>query len=153
MTQENESVVVQVSRVSPGGTNLPLPMKATAGAAGVDLVADAIALLRVGKVTCVPTGIMIAIPQGWEGQVRARSGLAKKYGIALANGVGTIDSDYRGELTILLINLGNKDLRIARGDRIAQLILAPVVNIEWQETETLTETVRGKNGFGSTGRK
>lgn len=153
MTKENEKITVQVSRVARGVKQLPLPTKATEGSAGVDLLATVATLVRVGKVTSVPTGIRIAIPKGWEGQVRARSGLAKKYGIALANGVGTIDSDYRGELTILLINLGKEDLQITEGERIAQLILAPVVSIEWEEIGELPDTVRGSGGFGHTGRK
>lgn len=100
----------------------------------------------------LPTGIAIELPEGYEAQVRPRSGLAIKHGITILNSPGTIDSDYRGEIKVILINLGNEDFVVRRGDRIAQLVIAPVVRVQWEEVEELTESLRGPNGFGSTGR-
>ncbi len=135
----------------PHGQDLPLPAYATAGAAGMDVVsAEDVTLPSMGR-HAVATGLALAIPEGFEVQVRPRSGLALKHGISLPNTPGTIDSDYRGELKIILINLGAEAFEIKRGDRIAQLIIAPVQLGRMIEVETLDETVRGVGGFGSTG--
>ncbi|MFO1189752.1 MAG: dUTP diphosphatase [Alphaproteobacteria bacterium] len=136
------------------GANLPLPAYATAQAAGLDLLAangDDV-VLAPGARTLVPTGIAIALPDGFEAQIRPRSGLAARNGITLLNSPGTIDADYRGEIQVLMINLGQEPFTVSRGMRIAQMVVAPVSRLEWCETETLPETQRGKGGFGSTGR-
>lgn len=139
------------------GEDLALPAYQTTGAAGLDLVsavaADAPLILAAGKTCLVPTGLTIEIPQGYEGQIRPRSGLAYKNGITVLNAPGTIDSDYRGELKVLLINHGAVAFSIERGMRIAQLIIAPVVQIRWHthESNTPTDTVRSTGGFGSSG--
>jgi dUTP pyrophosphatase len=133
------------------GQGLPLPAYETAGAAGMDLRAAEGITLRPGARCLVPTGIAIALPHGFEAQVRPRSGLAVKHGITVLNAPGTIDSDYRGEVKVPLINLGQEDFIIARGDRIAQIVIAPVTRAGWNELETLDETARGAGGFGSSG--
>lgn len=136
---------------------LPLPAYATPGSAGMDLYAALTesepATMAPGARALIPTGIRLHIPPGYEGQVRARSGLALKYGIGLVNAPGTIDSDYRGELRILLINLGDEPFTISRGDRIAQVVVAPVTRAELivVPTDELDNTLRGTGGFGSTG--
>ncbi len=140
----------------PHGRDLPLPAYETAGAAGMDLPAavaeDAPLTLKSGERALVPTGFIIAIPDGYEGQVRPRSGLALKHGITCLNTPGTIDCDYRGELKVILINHGHEDFVITRGMRIAQLVIAPVTQIPPVETDNLPETtIRGTGGFGSTG--
>ena len=139
----------------PGTDDLPLPDYATAGAAGMDLraavPADNPLLLRPGQRALVPTGLRFAIPDGFEAQIRPRSGLALKYGIGMVNAPGTIDSDYRGPVGVLLINFGDAPFLISRGDRIAQIVFAPVARAEWIEVETLEITERGAGGFGSTG--
>jgi dUTP pyrophosphatase len=140
--------------VLPHGEGLELPAYATEGAAGCDLraaVAESLTLLPGGR-TLVPTGIAVAIPEGFEGQVRMRSGLAVKHGLALLNGPGTIDSDYRGEIRVVLANLGSEPATISRGDRIAQLVIAPVARAKFERVDTLPDTRRGGGGFGSTGR-
>ncbi|MFM8753586.1 MAG: dUTP diphosphatase [Phenylobacterium sp.] len=135
--------------------DLPLPAYETAGAAGMDLRAavpeEAPLVLRPGARTAVPTGLAFALPVGFEAQVRPRSGLALKSGVTVANAPGTIDQDYRGELKVLLINLGEEDFVIRRGDRVAQLVIAPVVQAAWREVGGLDATDRGAGGFGSTG--
>jgi len=130
-----------------------LPAYETKGSAGMDIRAflENPMILLPGEVKLIPTGLTMELPLGYEAQIRARSGLALKYGIALANGVGTIDSDYRGELGVLLINLGKQAFEINDGDRIAQLIIAKYERITWNEKETLSETERGSGGFGHTG--
>jgi dUTP pyrophosphatase len=134
---------------------LPLPAYETSGAAGMDLRAavpdEEPMILRPGSRAMVPTGLTFALPQGFEAQVRPRSGLAAKAGVTCLNTPGTVDSDYRGEVKVILINLGEDDFTIRRGDRIAQMIIAPVVQAEWREVESLDETARGAGGFGSTG--
>ncbi|MFD2264772.1 dUTP diphosphatase [Lacibacterium aquatile] len=139
----------------PHNADLPLPAYATAGAAGMDLAAavDAPVTLAPGARTLVPTGLAVAIPEGFEGQVRPRSGLAAKNGVTVANAPGTIDWDYRGEVKVILINLGPDPFVIERGMRIAQLIIAPVSQVAVVEVEDLDATVRGVGGFGSTGVK
>ncbi len=146
--------VVPIVRL-PHGADLPLPAYETAGAAGMDLRAavpqDEPLTLSPGARFAVPTGLAFALPQGFEGQVRPRSGLAAKQGVTCLNTPGTIDADYRGEVKVILINLGAEDVHIRRGDRIAQLVIAPVVQAAWAEVESLDETARGAGGFGSTG--
>lgn len=141
---------VQVKRLAHA-QDLPLPAYATAGAAGMDVVAAENVVIAPGARHPVATGLALAIPEGFEIQVRPRSGLALKHGITVPNTPGTIDSDYRGELKVLLINHGAEPFIIARGDRVAQLVLAPVMQAVWQEVADLDETVRGTGGFGSTG--
>jgi dUTP pyrophosphatase len=136
---------------------LPLPAYETNGAAGMDLRAavaeDAPRVIKPGARFMVPTGLAFAVPAGFEAQVRPRSGLAAKAGVTCLNTPGTIDSDYRGEVKVILINLGEEDFTIRRGDRIAQLVIAPVVQASWGLTTSLDETTRGAGGFGSTGAK
>jgi dUTP pyrophosphatase len=145
---------VEVHRL-PHGQDLPLPAYESAGAAGMDLraaVADGDpAVLRPGARAVVPTGLAIALPRGFEAQVRPRSGLALRSGVVPLNTPGTIDSDYRGEVKVILINHGAEDVTIRRGDRIAQLVIAPITQAQWTEVENLDETSRGEGGFGSTG--
>ena len=139
----------------PHGEGLPLPAYETALAAGMDLRAavpdDEPAVLKPGARLAVPTGLAFALPAGFEGQVRPRSGLALKAGVTCLNTPGTIDADYRGEVKVILINLGEEDFTIRRGDRIAQLVIAPVIQGAWREVGSLDETARGAGGFGSTG--
>jgi dUTP pyrophosphatase len=134
---------------------LPLPAYETAGAAGMDLRAavpeNQPLTLRPGARTLVPTGLSIAVPEGYEAQVRPRSGLALKKGVTCLNTPGTIDSDYRGEVSVILANLGEEDFVVRRGDRIAQMVICPVIQARWDEVEDLEETHRGAGGFGSTG--
>ena len=144
------SVKVAVKRL-PHGAGLPLPAYATAGAAGMDVVSAEDVTLAPGARHAVATGLALAIPEGYEIQVRPRSGLALKHGITVPNTPGTIDSDYRGELKVILINHGTEPFVIQRGDRVAQLVLAPVVQAAWDEVEELDATSRGEGGFGSTG--
>jgi dUTP pyrophosphatase len=136
----------------PHGADLPLPSYATVGAAGMDVVAAEELVLSPGARHAVATGLAIAIPHGFEVQVRPRSGLALKHGITCLNTPGTIDSDYRGEVKVILANLGSEPFQIRRGERIAQLVPAPVLPAEFREVESLDETQRGAGGFGSTGR-
>lgn len=135
----------------PHGEGLPLPSRATPYAAGIDLSTAEEFVLWPGDALLVPTGFAIAIPEGFEGQVRPRSGLALKKGLTVLNAPGTIDSDYRGEVMVMLINHGGDPARIKRGDRIAQLVIARHSTAEVVEVEDLGETVRGDAGFGSTG--
>lgn len=145
-----DPVPVRIKRL-PHGHGLGLPAYATSGAAGMDVLSAESVTLKPGQRHAVATGLAMAIPQGFEIQVRPRSGLALKHGISVPNTPGTIDSDYRGELKIILINHGSDEFTIARGDRVAQLVLAPVVQASWDEVEELDETARGEGGFGSTG--
>lgn len=147
-----ERVRIAVKRLAHA-EGLPLPAYATPGAAGLDLAAaiDAPITLLPGERTAVPTGWCLAIPEGYEGQVRPRSGLALRHGIGMVNAPGTIDSDYRGEVKVLLINLGNEPVSIQRGDRIAQLVIAPVASATLHEAEVLPDSARGSGGFGHTG--
>lgn len=137
----------------PHARGLPLPAYATAGAAGMDLLAAVEAPLVVppGGRALVPTGLQIAVPPGHELQVRPRSGLALRHGIVLPNSPGTVDEDYRGEVQVIVLNTGEAPFTVERGMRIAQAVLAPVLRAEWAEVETLDGTVRGAGGFGSTG--
>lgn len=143
-------VPVLVKRL-PHGEGLPLPAYATDGAAGMDVVAAEDVDLAPGARHAVATGLSVAIPAGYEIQVRPRSGLALKHGVTVPNTPGTIDSDYRGELKVIMINLGADTFAIRRGDRVAQLVLAPVTRGSWLEVDELDATARGEGGFGSTG--
>lgn len=134
------------------GEGLPLPAYATAGAAAMDICAAHPGMLILGEVQMVHTGFAVAVPSGYELQVRPRSGLALKHGVTITNSPGTIDSDYRGEICIILHNLGERTFQFERGDRIAQLVLAPVVQAVCVEVDELDDTIRGTGGFGSTGR-
>lgn len=137
----------------PHGADLPLPRYQSDLAAGLDLLAavDASVVLEPGKRALVPTGLSMSLPAGFEGQVRPRSGLAAKNGVTVLNTPGTIDADYRGEVKVILINLGDEPFVIERGSRIAQMVIAPVLQAEIVEVEELSETARGTGGFGSTG--
>jgi len=145
-------LVVEVVRLRRGPDLLALPRYMTPGSAGMDLLADieADVVLPPGGRQLVATGIAVAIPPGFEGQVRPRSGLALRHGLTLLNAPGTIDADYRGEVQVLLANLGSEPARIRRGDRVAQLVIAPVARATWHETDALPATERGAGGFGST---
>jgi dUTP pyrophosphatase len=145
-------VDIQITRLAHG-RDLPLPEYESAFAAGMDLRAAVSAdlVLMPGARALVPTGIAIALPQGYEAQVRPRSGLALKHGVTVLNSPGTVDSDYRGEIGVVLINLGEASFTVARGDRIAQLVVAPVTQAHWDEVSVLGATARGRGGYGSTG--
>ncbi|WP_369026177.1 dUTP diphosphatase [Qipengyuania sp. RANM35] len=145
-----DPVGVRIKRL-PHGHGLDLPAYATSGAAGMDVLAAENVTIKPGQRHAVATGFAVAIPDGYEIQVRPRSGLALKHGMTVPNTPGTIDSDYRGELKVIMINHGEEAFAIARGDRVAQLVLAPVTQARWSEVEELDETDRGAGGFGSTG--
>lgn len=142
-------------KVLPHGVGLELPSQATAGAAGFDLraaIAEGSSLfIEPGGRDLVPTGIAVAIPQGYEGQVRPRSGLALRFGVTVLNSPGTIDSDYRGEIGVILVNLGGEPFEIRRGDRIAQLVVAATASCKFALVDQLNQSERGSGGFGSTG--
>jgi dUTP pyrophosphatase len=144
------SVRVPIVRLSPGAR---LPERFSAGASGMDLAAAVAEAVRIepGAFHLVPCGIAVAIPSGYEGQVRPRSGLASRHGVTVLNTPGTIDSDYRGEVKVLLINLGRTAFAVEPGMRIAQLVVTPVVQVEWTEAPTLPASTRGSGGFGHTG--
>lgn len=146
----SDPIRVKLRRL-PHGEGLALPAYATHGAAGMDVLAAEDVTLTPGARHAVATGLALAIPAGFEIQVRPRSGLALKHGISVPNTPGTVDSDYRGELKVILINHGAEPFAIRRGDRVAQLVLAPVVQASWEEVADLDETARGAGGFGSTG--
>jgi dUTP pyrophosphatase len=146
------AVTVKLRRVGERGPPLDLPRYMTPGAAGLDLCADEAVELSPGERRLVPTGFSLEIPDGYEGQVRPRSGLAVRHGVGMVNAPGTIDPDYRGEVGVLLVNWGREKVDIARGDRIAQLVIAPVERAELQLVTQLGKTARGGGGFGSTGK-
>jgi dUTP pyrophosphatase len=151
------SAVVKVEiQQLPHGQGLTLPAYQSAHAAGLDLLAavpeDAPVLLAPGKHAMIPTGLTIALPQGFEAQVRPRSGLAARHGVTVLNSPGTVDADYRGEVCVLLINHGDQPFPIRRGERIAQMVIAPVTQVELVPAASLSTTERGSGGFGSTGR-
>lgn len=148
-------VRILVMREAGADASLPLPAYQTAGAAGADLRADLAGreiTLAPGEVRLVPTGLRVEIPHGYEMQVRPRSGLALKHGVTVANAPGTVDSDYRGPLGVILVNLGGEAFTIAHGDRIAQAVIAPVVRASYVMAEALSDSDRAAGGFGSTGR-
>ena len=144
--------VIKIKRLENGG-GIDLPVYATSGAAGMDICAanEADIVLAAGERCAVPTGFAMAIPDGFEAQIRPRSGLALKHGISVANAPGTIDSDYRGEIAVIIINLGNAPFTITRGMRIAQMVIAPVTRGQFAEVADLDGSDRGEGGFGSTG--
>ena len=154
MSLAGMNVTVAVKRLTHAA-DLPLPRYETAGAAGLDLQAaidaDAPLVLKAGARALVPTGLTLALPEGFEAQVRPRSGLALKQGVTLVNSPGTIDSDYRGEIGVILINHGQEDVVVTRGMRIAQLVIAPVIQARMVELDELDQSERGAGGFGSTG--
>ena len=154
MTVAQNEVEVPVQRLA-SGADLPLPTYATAQAAGLDLLAavDGHVVLAPGQRRLIPTGIALALPDGFEAQVRPRSGLALKHGLTILNSPGTIDADYRGEVGVILGNLGDEPVTVTRGERIAQLIVAPVARARLAEVETLPDSARAAGGFGSTGMK
>ena len=141
---------IAVRRLAP---DLPLPAYATAGSAGLDLLAavERDVVLPPGGFAAIPTGIALSLPDGYEAQVRPRSGLALRHGITVLNAPGTVDSDYRGEVAAILINHGKAEFTVSRGMKVAQLVIAPQIRAEWQETDTLDHTGRAAGGFGSTG--
>ena len=149
------AITVELKRM-PHGEGLPLPAYQSADAAGLDLIAaladDKPLTLAPGARGLVPTGLAMALPRGFEGQVRPRSGLAARHGVTVLNSPGTIDADYRGEVSVLLINLGQEPFTIRRGERIAQLVIAPVLQANLTVALELSETIRGAGGYGSTGR-
>lgn len=147
----SDKVTIAVLRLAHGA-DLPLPDYATAGAAGMDVVAAEDVTLAPGARAAIATGFALAIPNGYEVQVRPRSGLALKHGVTCLNTPGTIDSDYRGEVKVILANLGQEPFVVGRGDRIAQLVPAPVLRADLVEVDSLDATTRGAGGFGSTGR-
>jgi dUTP diphosphatase len=146
------AVEVRLRRL-PHGRGLPLPAAQSAGSAGADLRAAVASevVLAPGERRLIPTGLALEIPPGWEGQVRPRSGLAARHGVTLLNAPGTVDSDYRGEVAVVLVNHGGEPFTLKRGDRIAQLVIAPVARVAFVEGEDLSPTARGAGGFGSTG--
>ncbi len=148
------SAVPVALQVLPHGDGLPLPAYATPASAGLDLAAavDAPVMLAPGARRAVPTGIALALPEGYEAQLRPRSGLALRHGITVLNSPGTIDADYRGEIQVILANLGQETVTIARGERIAQLVISPVSRVAWERVADLPPSGRGTGGFGSTGR-
>lgn len=150
----SRTVTVRITK-DPACDDLPLPSYETEHAAGMDLRAAVTEplTLQAGERALVPTGLRIALPEGYEAQIRPRSGLALKHGISLLNTPGTIDADYRGEIRIIMANLGQEPFTVQRGDRIAQMIVAPVTRAAWELCESLDETVRGEGGFGHTGKQ
>ena len=145
-------ISVEIRRL-PNGEDLPLPAYESGGAAGMDLRAAADLRIEPQGRGLVPTGLAISLPQGFEGQIRPRSGLAVKHGVTVLNAPGTVDCDYRGEIKVALINHGEHPFVITRGDRIAQLVVAPVTQIAWREVTLLDATTRGESGFGSSGKR
>lgn len=148
----DDGLCVLVKRARPAEDPLPLPAYESSAAAGLDLRADIDGEIRLrpGQRALVPTGMVFEIPMGFEGQIRPRSGLALRHGVTLLNSPGTVDSDYRGEVGVLLVNLGAEDFTVRRGDRIAQMIVAPVRRVALREVGKLASTERGAGGFGST---
>ncbi len=152
MSEQKSTLTVEVQRET-GCEDLPLPEYQTLGSAGMDLRAavETPLTLAPGKIALVPTGLRIAVPAGYEAQVRPRSGLALKHGVTVLNTPGTVDSDYRGPVNVILCNLGAADFEIRRGDRIAQMVVAQVERIQWKCVVSVDETARGAGGFGHTG--
>jgi dUTP pyrophosphatase len=154
MSHPIRDITVEITRLSKVTLDVPLPSYATEGSAGMDVCAavEGETVLKPGTTSLIPTGFAIALPAGYEAQIRPRSGLAIKHEIGIMNSPGTIDSDYRGEVGIVLTNHGTKDFVVRRGDRIAQMVIARYARVEWSETGSLDETGRGTGGFGHTGR-
>ena len=149
----DEGLRVRILRINPDKTDIPLPTYSTEGSAGMDICAavDADVILPPGETMLIPTGFIIELPPGHEAQVRPRSGLAIKHGLGILNSPGTIDSDYRGEVKIILTNFGKNPYTIRRGDRIAQMIVSTYERVRWEEASSLKESSRGEGGFGHTG--
>jgi dUTP pyrophosphatase len=143
---------VQIAR-EPGCEDLPLPVRMTPGAAGMDLHAAVVepVILEPGERRLISAGFRLALPEGYEAQVRPRSGLAVRHGIGMVNSPGTLDADYRGVVQVILINWGREPFTVSRGDRIAQMVIAPVMRVEWEEAEALPLSERGDGGFGHSG--
>ncbi len=150
----SSEVAVQITRVPGTPADFPLPSYATEGSAGMDICAavDTDVALEPGQTVLIPSGFAIALPRGYEAQVRPRSGLAIKHQVGILNAPGTIDSDYRGEVKVILTNFGTKNFVVRRGDRIAQMVIARYVRAAWEERDQLDQTERGSGGFGHTGR-
>ena len=148
-----EILLAKILRIDPGQTDIPLPGYATAGSAGMDVCAavENDIELQAGETSLIPTGFILELPEGHEAQIRPRSGLAIKHNIGIMNSPGTIDSDYRGEVKIILTNFGTKPFVIHRGDRIAQMIVTKYERVQWEETSSLADSKRGEGGFGHTG--
>lgn len=146
-------IAVGITRINRSTQDVPLPVYATSHSAGMDLCAsvDNDTVLKSGETALIPTGFAIALPEGYEAQVRPRSGLAAKHQVTVLNSPGTVDADYRGEVRVILANFGKQDFIIRRGDRIAQMVIAPYTRVEWEERESLDQTARGAGGFGHTG--
>ena len=154
MTSSQSPLLLRIKALHPDlGGRIPLPKRMSAHASGIDIAAalDEPLTLAPGERALVPTGFAMALPSGYEGQIRPRSGLAHKYGVTVLNAPGTIDSDYRGEVKVLLVNLGDRDFEIKAGERVAQLVVAPVNAVPLEVTTVLDATDRGAGGFGSTG--
>ncbi|HZA57530.1 MAG TPA: dUTP diphosphatase [Candidatus Udaeobacter sp.] len=149
-----EQIRIQIKRVRTSEPPLPLPVYMTEGSAGMDLYADIEASLQLAPLerVLVPTGVSIALPLGFEAQIRPRSGLALKHGLTMVNSPGTIDSDYRGEIGLIVINLGKEPVIITRGERIAQMIVQRVIKAQWEEVKALSNSERQEGGFGHTGK-
>ena len=147
-------IKIRIAPVNRNTNDIPLPAYATDGSSGMDIRAavEEEVIIPPNQTMLIPTGFYIEVPNGYEAQVRPRSGLAIKYGISVLNTPGTIDADYRGEVKVILTNFGKNNFVIRRGDRIAQLVIAPVIQAEWEEVPTLDETLRGAGGFGHTGK-
>lgn len=150
----SSEVPIQITRVTRSAADIPLPAYATEGSAGMDICAavESDVVLEPGQTALIPSGFAIALPQGYEAQVRPRSGLAIKHQVGILNAPGTIDSDYRGEVKVILTNFGTKDFVVRRGDRIAQMVIARYERARWEERDELDQTGRGSGGFGHTGR-
>lgn len=148
------TIKVQITRIDPSAADIPLPRYATDHSAGMDICAavEGEYVLKPGETALIPSGFAIALPEGYEAQIRPRSGLAAKHGITILNAPGTVDADYRGEVKVILTNLGKDDFVIRRGERIAQMVIARHARVAWEETTALDETSRGTGGFGHTGR-
>jgi dUTP pyrophosphatase len=144
---------ISITRTDKEYTDIPLPSYVTSGSAGMDLFAavEKEIIIPPNGIYLVPTGYRIELPEGYEAQIRPRSGLALKHNIGVLNSPGTIDPDYRGEIKVILKNFGLKDFKISRGDRIAQMVIAPFIRISWEEVDNIDETDRGSGGFGHTG--
>jgi dUTP pyrophosphatase len=154
MDRHNGRLTLGITRLSDATADIPLPAYATEGSAGMDICAavETDCIIKAGETALIPTGFAIAVPPGYEAQVRPRSGLAAKYQVGILNSPGTIDSDYRGEVKVILTNFGRQDFSVRRGERIAQMIIAPYVRAEWEIKGSLDSTGRGAGGFGHTGR-
>lgn len=150
----NEIITIKVKRINPEFDDIELPHYTTQGSAGMDIraaVKDEL-ILRAGQIDLIPTNLIVEIPEGYEIQVRPRSGIALKHGIGILNSPGTIDSDYRGEIKVIMMNFSRQDFVIKRGERIAQLVLSKVYRAKFEENDNLLKTKRGEGGFGHTGR-